>query len=149
MRSPESGLVAGGAAMGSRKRITAAAIAGAAVIAVAVAIVHPRLAGAPASPPPAVDRNLAAAPGGPFSLIDHTGKRVSDADYRGRFILVVFGYTYCPDVCPTTLGDIGVAMEMLGEKAERVRPLFISVDPQRDTPAVLAEYVDAFDAGMG
>lgn len=133
--------------MGSGKRIIAAVIAGAAVAGIAAAVVRPQLVGAPGTPPN-IDRDPTAAPGGPFSLVDHTGKRVSDADFRGRFLIVVFGYTFCPDVCPTTLNDVGTVMEMLGEKAQRVVPLFITVDPQRDTPAVLAEYVDAFKAGI-
>lgn len=83
-------------------------------------------------------------PRGPFSLVDHNGKNVTDKDYRGKFMLVFFGYTYCPDVCPTELGTIADALDMLGTDSTKVQPLFISVDPERDTPEVLAEYVDAF-----
>jgi len=82
--------------------------------------------------------------GGPFTLVSHTGRTVSDADFRGSYLLVYFGYTYCPDVCPTTLRDIGLALDALGADAERVQPLFITIDPERDTVAVLADYVGAF-----
>lgn len=82
--------------------------------------------------------------GGPFTLTDHTGKRVSDADFRGRFMLVYFGFTYCPDICPTGLQVMSAALDQLGPKAERIQPMLISLDPERDTPAQLAEYVKAF-----
>jgi cytochrome oxidase Cu insertion factor (SCO1/SenC/PrrC family) len=80
-----------------------------------------------------------------FSLVDHTGKPVTDEDFAGKWQLVFFGFTYCPDVCPTTLNDISVVLEELGNDAEQVTPLFISVDPERDTPQVMAEYVANFD----
>ncbi|WP_376089725.1 SCO family protein [Roseomonas sp. CCTCC AB2023176] len=82
--------------------------------------------------------------GGPFALTDHTGRAVTDADYRGSFLLVFFGFTFCPDVCPTELQTVAAAMDLLGPQAARVRPLFITVDPARDTPAKLAEYVALF-----
>jgi protein SCO1/2 len=82
--------------------------------------------------------------GGPFSLVDHNGKRVSDADYRGRFMLVFFGFTFCPDVCPTALQVSSAALEKLGAKAERIAPLFVTVDPERDTPEQLKGYVSSF-----
>jgi protein SCO1/2 len=82
--------------------------------------------------------------GGPFALTDQTGKPVTDEDYRGKYLLVFFGYTYCPDVCPTTLNDLAETMDLLGDRARTVQPLFISVDPERDTPDVLAKYVAAF-----
>jgi protein SCO1/2 len=82
--------------------------------------------------------------GGPFRLIDHTGKSVSDADFRGRYLLIYFGYSFCPDVCPTTLGVMSQALEMAGDKAARVVPIFITIDPERDTPKVLADYMKAF-----
>ena len=81
---------------------------------------------------------------GEFSLIDHHGNAVTDESYRGSWLLIFFGYTYCPDVCPTSLGVVALVMDELGEDAAKVQPLFISVDPQRDTPEVLADYVDAF-----
>ena len=83
--------------------------------------------------------------GGPFALIDHTGRAVNERDYRGRYLLVFFGYTYCPDVCPTTLQEIATTLDLLGTEASGVAPLFISVDPERDTPEVLRAYVAAFD----
>lgn len=78
---------------------------------------------------------------GPFSLVDHAGRRVSDADYRGRFLLVFFGYTFCPDVCPTELQVIATALRALGKAAARVQPIFITLDPERDSGEVLARYV--------
>jgi protein SCO1/2 len=82
--------------------------------------------------------------GGPFTLTDHTGKRVSDKDFRGRFMLVFFGFTFCPDVCPTGLQVMTAALEKLGPKAERITPVLITIDPERDTPAQLASYVKSF-----
>ncbi len=82
--------------------------------------------------------------GGPFELTDHTGKTRTDADFRGKLLLVYFGYTYCPDVCPTDLMQIGLAIDKLGAAGADVQPLFISVDPERDTQSVLAQYVTAF-----
>jgi cytochrome oxidase Cu insertion factor (SCO1/SenC/PrrC family) len=83
--------------------------------------------------------------GGPFTLTDDTGKRVTDKDYRGRYMLVFFGYTSCPDICPAGLQLISAAIENLGSKADRLTPIFISVDPERDTPQKLAAYVKNFN----
>jgi protein SCO1/2 len=83
--------------------------------------------------------------GGPFSLTDDQGHAVTDQTYRGRWMLVYFGYTYCPDVCPTELQTIASALDKLGPNAKTVVPLFITVDPERDTPAALANYVKLFD----
>jgi protein SCO1 len=83
--------------------------------------------------------------GGPFELTDMTGRAVTDATYRGKWLIVFFGYTTCPDVCPTVLSEIGEALGNLGPVADRLQPLFITIDPRRDTPAVLAQYVAAFD----
>ncbi len=83
--------------------------------------------------------------GGSFTLTDHTGRRVSDADFRGKFLLIFFGYTYCPDVCPTAMANVSLVMEELGSDAAEVQPLFISVDPERDDPAELADFVGQFD----
>ncbi len=83
-------------------------------------------------------------PGGPFQLIDHTGREVTAQDFRGQYTLVHFGYTFCPDVCPTTLSRMSAVMDLLGEQANRVQPLLITVDPARDTPEVLAKYVAFF-----
>ena len=90
----------------------------------------------------------AAALGGPYALIDHTGVPVSEQSFRGQYQVMVFGYTFCPDVCPTTLTAITEAMELLGPAAEKVQPLFVSVDPERDTPAIMADYVAAFHPRM-
>lgn len=90
----------------------------------------------------------AAAIGGPFTLTDHLGQRVSDADFRGRYMLVYFGYMYCPDICPTSLTRNAEALAMLGDKAASVVPILITVDPERDTPDNLKEYVPLFDARL-
>jgi cytochrome oxidase Cu insertion factor (SCO1/SenC/PrrC family) len=82
--------------------------------------------------------------GGPFELIDHTGARRTDADYRGKLALIYFGYTYCPDVCPTDLQAVASALDLLGDRARAVQPLFITIDPERDTPGHLADYVPLF-----
>lgn len=88
--------------------------------------------------------NAAPGIGGPFSLVNGEGKPVTDQDFRGRYMLVYFGYTSCPDVCPTTLNQIADAMDRLGAKADRVQPIFITVDPKRDTPEVMKEFAAAF-----
>lgn len=84
--------------------------------------------------------------GGEFHLVDDHGRPVSEADYRGRWMLVYFGYTFCPDVCPTTLQTMASALDKLGKPAaEKIAPLFITVDPARDTAPVLARYLQQFD----
>ncbi len=82
--------------------------------------------------------------GGPFTLVDQNGKTVTAADFRGRFMLVYFGYTYCPDVCPTTLTTMADALDLLDGDGENVVPVFITVDPERDTPEHLKMYVNYF-----
>jgi protein SCO1/2 len=82
--------------------------------------------------------------GGPFSLIDGDRKPVTDQTWHGKYLLVYFGYTFCPDVCPTTLNNVADALDKLGPKADRLQPLFITVDPKRDTPAVVKQYAAAF-----
>jgi len=82
--------------------------------------------------------------GGPFTLTDNHGNPVTDKTYRGQYLLVYFGYGYCPDVCPTELANIASAMDLLGAKASQVTPLFITVDPERDTAEFLADYVQSF-----
>jgi protein SCO1/2 len=82
--------------------------------------------------------------GGPFTLVDHTGKTVTDKDFRGRYTLIYFGFTHCPDVCPSALQVVAAALDKLGAKAEQVVPIFITVDPERDTPEQLASYVPSF-----
>jgi protein SCO1/2 len=83
--------------------------------------------------------------GGPFSLVAPDGKTVTDQTYRDRWQLVYFGYTLCPDACPTALNDIAAALQKLGPLAAKVQPIFITVDPARDTQKVMGEYVKAFD----
>ncbi len=82
--------------------------------------------------------------GGPFRLIDHTGAVRTDADYRGKLALIYFGYTHCPDVCPTDLQAMASVLDLLGDAGQAVQPLFITVDPERDTPGHLANYVPLF-----
>jgi len=79
-----------------------------------------------------------------FALMDHTGRAVTEADFAGRWQLVFFGFTHCPDICPTTLAYMASVLDLLGPQADRVAPLFITVDPVRDTVPVMAEYVSAF-----
>jgi cytochrome oxidase Cu insertion factor (SCO1/SenC/PrrC family) len=81
--------------------------------------------------------------GGPFMLTDQTGKLRSDTDFRGKLMIVYFGYTYCPDVCPTDLMAITQALDALGPAADSVQPIFITIDPERDT-RLLADYISAF-----
>ena len=83
--------------------------------------------------------------GGPFTLVATNGQSVSDQTYRGKWTLIYFGYTYCPDACPTALNSISVALEKLGSDAGNVQPLFVTVDPQRDTRDVMIEYLKPFD----
>ena len=82
--------------------------------------------------------------GGPFTLTDHKGRRVTEQDFRGRHMLVFFGFTLCPDVCPTALQVASEALNKLGPKAEQFVPILISIDPERDTPSQLASYVESF-----
>jgi protein SCO1/2 len=82
--------------------------------------------------------------GGPFALIDEAGRPVTEADFGGRWLLLYFGYTFCPDVCPTELGTVAAAIDALGADAERVVPVFITIDPERDQPALIADYVARF-----
>jgi protein SCO1 len=80
-----------------------------------------------------------------FELIDHNGKPRTLADYRGKAVVMFFGYTQCPDFCPTTLSELAETMKRLGADADRVQVLFVTVDPDRDTPELLSKYVPAFD----
>lgn len=83
--------------------------------------------------------------GSDFKLTDHTGEIRSLADFRGKAIVLFFGYTHCPDMCPATMGELAVAMQKLGKDAARVQVLFVTVDPERDTPAQLEQYLSAFN----
>ncbi|HSO41804.1 MAG TPA: SCO family protein, partial [Rhodospirillales bacterium] len=99
--------------------------------------------------PTAIATPGAARIGGAFNLVDDDGKAVTDVDFRGRYMLVYFGFTYCPDVCPTSLNRNMQALDLLDEaQAEKVQPILISVDPERDRPAHLKEYVGHFSPTM-
>jgi protein SCO1/2 len=82
--------------------------------------------------------------GGPFTLVGGDGQTVTDRSFPGKWLLVFFGYTHCPDVCPTTLSDLAQALDQLGPEADRLQPLFVTVDPERDTPQVMHDYVASF-----
>ena len=86
-----------------------------------------------------------AAIGGAFRLTDHNGQQRTPEDFRGKVLVVFFGYTHCPDVCPTTLAQLSLALKKLGKDADRVQVVMITVDPERDTPEVLKAYVTALD----
>lgn len=86
--------------------------------------------------------------GGAFSLVDGAGKRVTDRDFRGRLMLVFFGYAHCPDVCPTELQNLADVLDKLGPDAGKIAPIFITVDPKRDTPAALSSYVSNFSPSI-
>jgi protein SCO1/2 len=131
--------------------VTLAAIATGSIAAAAHdAASHAALTGAPAAIvpgaglPPAIPGM-----GGPFHLVDHTGTPRSDADFRGRIMLVAFGFTNCPDVCPLQMQTLAAALDRLPpDVAARVAPLFITVDPQNDTPARLAAFVASFHPAL-
>ena len=82
--------------------------------------------------------------GGPFALVGKDGKTVTDQDFRGRYMLVFFGFTHCPDICPAELQVMSAALDGLGDDADKVVPIFISVDPERDTPEAVTAYVENF-----
>jgi protein SCO1/2 len=86
-----------------------------------------------------------AAIGGPFTLTAADGRTVTDQTYRDKWVIVYFGYTFCPDACPTALSNVSVALQKLGKQAERLQPLFITLDPNRDTREVLSTYLESFD----
>ena len=88
--------------------------------------------------------NTATAIGGSFTLVNHKGRTVTEDYFKGRFMLVYFGYTFCPDICLTALANLGEAFDILGEAADKVTPVFISVDPNRDTPEYMREYLNFF-----
>jgi protein SCO1 len=90
----------------------------------------------------------ASAIGGPFKLVDQNGQVVTDQDLKGHPFLVFFGFTHCPDVCPTTLFEVSEILRALGPDADRTRALFITVDPERDTPAAMKDYLSSFDPHM-
>ena len=103
---------------------------------------YSRRASAHEPPPPGFSSQTANR--GPFSLVDHTGQAVTERDFLGKFMLIYFGYTHCPDLCPIDLQVMVQTIEILGEKSEMVQPVFITVDPVRDTIKVMADYVTRF-----
>jgi len=109
------------------------------IVGVALFFAASLLIGGRAGPPPV------AAIGGPFTLVDQDGNTFTDAQMKGKPYLVFFGFTHCPDVCPTTLFEVSEVMRALGDDANRAGALFISVDPERDTPAALKDYLSSFD----
>lgn len=98
----------------------------------------------PPSPFHAIDVSWRYAQPAEFHLIDHTGKARSLADFRGKVVVLFFGYTHCPEVCPTTLADWAQVLRLLGKDAEKVQVLFVTIDPERDTPELLAKFVPSF-----
>jgi len=105
------------------------------------------LCAAPASaesPPPVADEQPETGIVSRYLLMDSKGRAISDQDFRGSFQLIAFGYTFCPDICPTTLAEIALIMEKLGSRADQLQPLFVTVDPERDTPEVLRRYTAYF-----
>ena len=126
-----------------RRLALAAALLGGVVILAAGAFLG---LGLRETPKGAAGTLLASAIGGPFRLVDQNGRTFTDADLKGKWSLIYFGYTHCPDACPTTLNEIAIALQDLGPKRDVVRPVFITVDPERDTPEVLKSYVTSFDA---
>ncbi|HEU4839498.1 MAG TPA: SCO family protein [Micavibrio sp.] len=86
--------------------------------------------------------------GGPFTLTDHTGKKVTDKDFTGKYRLIYFGFTYCPAICPTELAKITAALKILGEAGKDIQPIFITVDPERDTAEAMGKYVAMFHPSL-
>ena len=82
--------------------------------------------------------------GGPYQLIDQNGRPRGSADFRGKYVLIYFGYSFCPDVCPTTLGVMSDALDKLGINGDHIVPVFVTIDPERDTPAILKQYMASF-----
>ena len=86
--------------------------------------------------------------GGPFTLTDHTGKKVTEKDFAGKYRLIYFGFTYCPAICPTELAKITSAMKLVGDKGKDIQPIFITVDPERDTVEAMGKYVEMFHPSL-
>ena len=122
----------------ARILVAAGAFAAGLVLCIAVVMLVTGRGGAPSLP-------QVASIGGPFSLTDQNGRTVTDQDFKGRPFLVFFGFTHCPDICPTTMFEISEIIRKLGPDGDGVRALFITVDPERDTPAALKDYVSSFD----
>jgi protein SCO1/2 len=98
-----------------------------------------------AGPGPVTQSSLGSAIGGPFELVDQDGKKVTDKDFKGQPFLVFFGFTHCPDICPTTLFEVSEVLEALGPDAKRVSALFVTVDPERDRPEKMKDYLSSFN----
>ena len=126
--------------MTTRRRLVLLAPAGVLAIGLAGVAAWSRLRSDPSAPVASI--------GGPFALQDGDGRTVTDRDFRGRWMLVYFGYTHCPDACPTALQDMATALDDLGAKRQDVAPVFITIDPERDTPAVMKDYVANFGPGI-
>jgi protein SCO1/2 len=122
----------------ARILVAAAAFVTGLILCTAVVLLVTGRGGAPTMP-------QVAAIGGPFSLTDQNGNTLTDQDLKGKPFLVFFGYTNCPDFCPTTMFEISEVLKKLGPDADRTRALFITVDPDRDTPAALKDYLSSFD----
>jgi protein SCO1/2 len=122
----------------ARILVAAGAFVAGLVLCIAVVMLLTGRGGAPSLP-------QVASIGGPFSLTDQNGRTVTEQDLKGKPFLVFFGYTNCPDFCPTTMFEISEVLKKLGPAADRTRALFITVDPERDTPAALKDYVSSFD----
>ena len=86
--------------------------------------------------------------GGPFTLTDHTGKKVTDKDFTGKYRLIYFGFTYCPAICPTELAKISSALKILGDAGKDIQPIFITIDPERDTAEAMGKYVAMFHPSL-
>jgi protein SCO1/2 len=126
-------------AIGGVRTALAAAVAG---VVAAILLVVWSLGGLPFAGTPSPSSDVI---GGPFALTGADGQKVSDRDFRGRWLLVYFGYTHCPDICPTTLADLSQTLDLLGADAPQIQPLFITIDPDRDTPQIVGDYVKEFD----
>lgn len=92
--------------------------------------------------------NKPALVGGSYSLLDHNGKKVTDKSFSNKFKIIYFGYTFCPDICPTGMAIISQALDLLGNKAQRIKPIFITVDPKRDNVEIMAEYHNHFHSSF-
>jgi len=124
--------------------VASAAVLAAGIAAAMIALkMRTITASAPADVPGQIRVGSDVAIGGPFALTDQDGHRVTDKDFAGRFMLIYFGYTFCPDVCPTELNTMALALDKLGTRV-RIVPVFITVDPARDTPEALKTYLAAF-----
>jgi cytochrome oxidase Cu insertion factor (SCO1/SenC/PrrC family) len=132
------------------RRVRWAALGLIVLLAIGLAVLEFRSGGGPATEGDSTGTTSISVPagvaiGGPFHLSDDKGRNVTDLEYRGRWMLVFFGYTNCPDECPLTLQKMAAALSNLGPLADQVAPLFITVDPARDMPARLASYLENFD----